>query len=63
MFENNYSFNHEYDYLFYDIEAVAQNNEFPTKENNTAFVTSIQFHHNNKMHVYTLSIYFQLFDE
>lgn len=63
MFENNYSFDYDYDYLYYDIEAVANNHDFPNKENNTAFVTSIQFHHNNKTTIYTLSIYFQLFRE
>lgn len=63
MFENNYVFDYDYDYLYYDIEAVAQNKDFPNKHNNTAFVTSIQFYHNNITYVYTLSIYEQQFTQ
>jgi hypothetical protein len=63
MFENNYKFDYNYDYLYYDIECVAINKEFPSKNNNTAFVTSIQFNHNNQTYVYTLSIYYSQFKE
>jgi DNA polymerase elongation subunit (family B) len=57
MCANDWKYSHDFDKLYFDIECVAQDDKFPGPENETTFVYSIQFDHNNVVHLYTLNAY------
>jgi hypothetical protein len=63
MWDNKLKYSYTYDTLIYDIETPSQNDQFPNIQNEMAFVASIQFSHNKKLHYWTLNIYRGCFTE
>ena len=60
--DNSFKINYDFDYLYYDIETVSKDNNFPKYDNSNAFITSIQTLHNGNKYIYTLDLYKNLFD-
>ena len=63
MRDNKLQYHYSFDKIFYDIEVVSQNDQFPYTSNEQAFVVSIQFKHNDEFNFWTLSIYQNQFNE
>lgn len=57
--DNNIIYNYDYEFIAYDIEAVATNDKFADYKNNTAMVVSIQFYDSviSTYYLWTLDIY------
>lgn len=59
--DNKLKLSFDFDYLYFDIEAVSTDNNFAKYDNPNAFITSIQFIHNGNKFIYTLNLYQYLF--